>query len=90
MIVAVVFIILGVAIRYCKWYFLIAGYKTMSAEEKQKVNIEKVATLFRDVMFITAFILIAGDLILPWFEIPILLPISCWSYNPDWLNFPCS
>ena len=41
-------------------YFLIAGYNTMSKEEKEKYNIEKIATVFRNVMFGMGFIIILG------------------------------
>ena len=47
-------------------YFLIAGYNTMSAEEKAKYNIEKIVTLFRNVMFAMAAILIVGFIISLW------------------------
>jgi hypothetical protein len=58
--VAVFFIILGILIKYGKMYFLIAGYNTMSKEEKDKINIEGIATLFRNVMFGMALIMITG------------------------------
>ncbi|WP_281323555.1 DUF3784 domain-containing protein [Flavobacterium aestivum] len=41
-------------------YFLIAGYNTMSKEEKDKFDIEGIATLFRNVMFGMALVMIAG------------------------------
>ncbi len=43
-------ILLGIAIKYFKLYFLIAGYNTMNSEGKAKVNIQKVATLLRNVL----------------------------------------
>ena len=46
--------VLGVAIKNGKMYWLIAGYNTMSKEEKAKVDIEGIATLFRNVMFVMA------------------------------------
>ena len=33
---AIIFIVLGVLIKYGKMYFLIAGYNTMSKKEKEK------------------------------------------------------
>jgi small neutral amino acid transporter SnatA (MarC family) len=74
LIVAATFTVIGVAIKYGKMYFLIAGYNTMSLEEKQKVDIARVATLFRNVMFTMAFVLVVGSLILPRFGIPMLMP----------------
>ncbi len=48
--VGIFLILLGVAVKYFKLYFLIAGYNTMSKAEKEKVNIEKVTTLLRNVL----------------------------------------
>jgi hypothetical protein len=50
LIMGIFFILLGFAIKHFKFYFLIAGYNTMNKEEKAKVNIEKVATLMRNVL----------------------------------------
>ena len=38
--VAVILGALGVMIRYFKWYWLIAGYNTMTRERKRQVDIE--------------------------------------------------
>ena len=57
---AIIFIVLGILIKYGKFYNLIAGYNTMSKEEKAKYNIEKIATLFRNVMFFMAFLITIG------------------------------
>ena len=40
--VAILFIVLGILIKYGKMYFLIAGYNTMPKEEKEKYNIEGI------------------------------------------------
>ena len=61
--VAILFIVLGILIKYGKMYWLIAGYNTMSKEEKEKYNIEGIATVFRNAMFAMAIIIIAGYLI---------------------------
>ncbi len=58
--VAVVFVILGILIKYGKLYFLIAGYNTMPQKEKENYDIEGIATVFRNSMFGMAFILIIG------------------------------
>lgn len=60
LLISVLFIVIGILIKYGKMYFLISGYNTMSPEEKSKFNIEKIATLFRNVMFTMAAILIIG------------------------------
>ena len=61
--VAILFIAFGVLIKYGKMYYLIAGYNTMSKEEKEKYNIEGIATVFRNGMFGMALIIILGYLI---------------------------
>jgi len=58
--IAILFIVLGILIKYFKLYFLIAGYNTMSKEKKEQYDIEGVASVFRNAMFGMAFILIAG------------------------------
>lgn len=70
LIAASIFIILGILIKYGKMYFLIAGYNTMDPEEKANYNIERIATLFRNVMFGMAAIIFIGYLFSKWLEIP--------------------
>lgn len=65
-ITAIVLIVLGFLIKYGKMYFLVAGYNTMSKEEKEKYDIEGIATLFRNIMFGMAFGILAGVLISYW------------------------
>lgn len=56
--VAIFFVILGILIKHGKMYFLIAGYNTMSKEEKEKIDIVGVATLSRNVMYAMSLIMI--------------------------------
>ena len=58
--IGIFFIIIGICIKFFKMYFLIAGYNTMSAKEKEKYNIEKIANLFLGVMVLMGSINIAG------------------------------
>ncbi|WP_298900824.1 DUF3784 domain-containing protein [uncultured Psychroserpens sp.] len=62
--VAIIFILLGIAIKYGKLYFLIAGYNTMSKEEQAKYDIDGVASVFRNAMFGMALIMIIGYIVL--------------------------
>lgn len=57
---ALLFISLGFLIKNFRLYNLIAGYNTMSAEKKAAYNIDKIATLFRNVFFTMAFLIIVG------------------------------
>lgn len=65
---AVIFILCGILIKYGKFYNLMAGYNTMPKEEQAKYNIEKIATLFRNIMFYMAIITILGYLFSKYFE----------------------
>jgi len=71
--IAILFIILGFGIKYGKMYFLIAGYNTMPKAQKATVNIEKLATLFRNVMFSMAAIILLGSLADYYLNFPELL-----------------
>ena len=60
---AIIFIVLGIVIKYGKMYWLIAGYNTMPKEERDKYDIEGIATVFRNVMFGMALLIFVGYLI---------------------------
>jgi len=66
--IGIFFIVLGIIIKHFKLYFLIAGYNTMSKEEKEKVNISKVASLLRNTLIIMGVALIIGDYISNYIE----------------------
>ena len=68
LVTAIIFIVLGVLIKYGKMYFLIAGYNTMPKEEKEKYKIEKIASLFFNSMLGMAIIIIAGWVLETFFE----------------------
>ncbi len=50
------FVLLGGALKYFKWDWLIAGYNTMSKEKKQEVDIEGLRNFMSNSMFIMAAI----------------------------------
>lgn len=58
--IAILFLFLGILIKYGKMYFLIAGYNTLSKEDKARYNADGIATVFRNAMFGMAIIIIAG------------------------------
>lgn len=58
LLIGISIILLGIAVKHFKLYFLIAGYNTMSKEDKEKVNIEKVAALLRNVLIIIGLAII--------------------------------
>ncbi len=60
---AILFIVLGVLVKYGKMHFLIAGYNTMSSSEKEKTNVEGIANVFRNAMFGMALVIISGYLV---------------------------
>ncbi len=77
--VAVLFIVLGILIKYGKMYWLIAGYNTMPKEDKEKYNIEGIANVFRNVMFGMALIIITGYLITDLTENPNIQNYAFWA-----------
>ena len=76
--VAILFIVLGILIKYGKMYFLIAGYNTMKKEDKEKYDIEGIATVFRNVMFGMAFLITAGYFVAKWAELPNINNYAFW------------
>jgi len=66
LVVPVVFVVLGILIKYKKMYHLIAGYNTMTKEEMDKYDIEGIATLMKNVMFGMAIVMIIGLLLTYW------------------------
>ena len=77
--VAILFIILGILIKYGKMYWLIAGYNTMPKEEKEKYNIKGIANVFRNVMFGMALIIISGYLIAKFTDTPNIQNYAFWA-----------
>jgi len=69
-IVSIIFIVLGIAIKYGKLYFLIAGYNTMSEKERAKYDIDGIASVFRNAMFGMSIIMILGYGVSKWLENP--------------------
>lgn len=60
---ALIFIIIGVLVKYGKMYSLIAGYNTMSVEKKAAYDIVGIATLLKNVFFGMALLIILGYII---------------------------
>jgi hypothetical protein len=77
--VAILFIVLGILIKYGKMYWLIAGYNTMPKEDKEKYNIEGIANVFRNVMFGMALIIIIGYFIAKLTENPDIQNYAFWT-----------
>ncbi|WP_431133397.1 DUF3784 domain-containing protein [Psychroserpens mesophilus] len=69
-IVSIIFIVLGILIKYGKMYFLIAGYNTMPKKKQEKYDIEGIASVFRNTMFGMSFIMIMGYFISKWLDNP--------------------
>lgn len=59
-VVALLFVALGIMIKYGKMYYLIAGYNTLPPEEQKKYDIDGIATVFRNGMFFMALMLLIG------------------------------
>lgn len=78
MLVAILFIVLGGLIKYGKMYFLIAGYNTMSKTEKEKYDINSIATVFRNAMFGMAALILLGVLVARLTQISQIENIAFW------------
>lgn len=68
--IAILFIVLGILIKYGKMYFLIAGYNTMPKAEKEKHDIKSIANVFWYAMLGMAIIIIIGFFATKWFNNP--------------------
>lgn len=77
--IAIFFIVLGFLIKYGKMYFLIAGYNTLPKKEKEKFHIDKIATVFRNVMLGIGIITIVGHYIARWVQNPNIEDYAFWS-----------
>ncbi len=56
------FLLLGIALKFLKWDWLIAGYNTMSKEKKQEVDIVGLRNFLSNSMFIMATIFLVAFL----------------------------
>jgi hypothetical protein len=72
LIIVGIFAVLGAMIKYGKMYFLIAGYNTLTAEEKAKYDLEGIATLMRNVLFGMALVVLIGFFASLWLTKPTL------------------
>ncbi len=62
-IIGVIFIGLGLAVHRFKWYFLIAGYNTMSTDKKAQVDVEGLARLMAQYAYVNGgFLIMMGML----------------------------
>lgn len=73
-IIGVIFIALGLAVHVFKWYFLIAGYNTMSKEKKAKVNTEGLGRLMGIYAYVNGGVLIAMGVLNALGLKPVLMP----------------
>jgi len=75
--IGVLMAIIGIVVEQTKSYSMIAGFNTMSAEKRKKVNIAQVAIALRN-----AFILIG----LVWIIIPLIADASGFNHLKYWLT----
>jgi undecaprenyl pyrophosphate phosphatase UppP len=68
LIIGIVLIIAGLLIKYGKMYFLIAGLNTMNHKQRAEYNLEKIGTLFRNVLGLMGICMIIGNLLTRHFE----------------------
>lgn len=61
--IGILFIILGISVKYFKCYWLIAGYNTMSKEQKKNVDTEALGKLMGNYMFLLGATFIIGGVL---------------------------
>ncbi len=57
---ALLFVVLGVLIKYGKFYHLIVGYSYMPQNQIERYDFNRIATVYRNVMFGMAAMVIIG------------------------------
>lgn len=55
--IAALLLVVGIGIKYFKWYFIISGYNTMSKDKKKNVDVDGLAKLMGNFLFLMSFIL---------------------------------
>ena len=60
---AVIFIVLGIVVKNGKMYNLIAGYNTLSDNDKSKFDIEGIALVFRNTLCSMGIAILIGVVI---------------------------
>lgn len=55
-------VFMGIGIKYFKWYFLIAGFNTMSKEKKSNVDTEGLGNLMGNSLIIMAVLILGGGI----------------------------
>lgn len=68
--IAILFAVLGIMIKHGKMYNLIAGYNTLPKKEQEKIDIARVATVFRNTMLCMALGVVIGYCIAEWTHEP--------------------
>lgn len=61
-IVSIIFIIMGIGIKYFKWDFLIAGYNTMNKEQKEEINVEGLCNSTGNFMLLIAALMLVSSI----------------------------
>lgn len=61
--IALLLAVLGVAVKYFKWHWLIAGYNTMPREKKEKVDVAGLGNFLGNWMFILAGLFLVRGLL---------------------------
>ena len=70
LLIAMLFVVVGLAIKHGKMYYLIAGYNSMTKEEQSQYDIEGIATLCRNVMFLMSISILIGFAFSKWLSEP--------------------
>lgn len=73
-------ILIGLAVHKLKWHFLIAGYNTMSKEEREKVDIERVGRLLGIFSYVNGAVFILLGILLAYGIEEAILPVIAFFF----------
>lgn len=76
---ALIFIVLGIVIKYGKMYSLLAGYNTMPKEQQEQYDIEGIAKVFFNVMVGMALLIFAGYGLAKYTQNPMIEHYAFWA-----------
>jgi len=67
-ITGLVLIAIGIVVKHAKMHNLIAGYNTMTPEQKSNFDIDGFATFFRNCFALMGLVIIIGHFLFDWLE----------------------
>jgi fatty acid desaturase len=76
LIIGVFSILLGLSVFFFKMDWIISGYNTLSKEKKEKVEISKIRSIFRNFFVFGGALLVINSLLTVFYKIKLLHPVT--------------